>query len=101
MYFPLKDYLGQLFPTTEHSPVFNPHRYWLFYCKWHLQCCFESAWLERCWTIDYSQYVSRSAGLLPRHRLEENNATRLEYCWFTQLQKEIYYAHPCELFVDT
>lgn len=101
MYFSIRDYLNQLFPSAGHSPILSPNRYWLLCCRWHLQCCFQSNWIERCWEIDYSQYVAQSAGLLARHYLEEINTTLLEHCWHAQLKQEIYYAHPSELFLDT
>lgn len=81
MHFPFWQYLNQPLWDSSCPPVFNPFKYWRRYRTGYLKCCLKNAFLEKCWRVNYRDFVSHHQDMCSRNAMEEDAVWLLEHCW--------------------
>lgn len=93
MLFPLWKYLNQSLGNKVTPLIWNPYKFWLHYQEEHLARCLRSAFLEQCWQVNYSEFVTRHQAYCDRIPLEEDPVWLIERCWRLKRQS-LYSYHP-------
>ncbi|WP_346293362.1 hypothetical protein [Sphaerothrix gracilis] len=93
MHFPLWQYLNQPLWSRHRAAILNPRKYWQRYQRQYLNGCLSNAFLEQCWQISYSDFVSHHHGFCCRNALEEEPRWLLERCWKLQ-RRDRFCRHP-------
>ena len=81
MVFPIWQYLNQPLWDKAHPITLNPGQYWQHYKVFYLTSCFENAFLERCWRVDYQEFGEDHQDFCSRTALEEDPVWLMERCW--------------------
>ena len=90
MYFPIWHYLNQPIWNSAHPLVLNPVQYWQQSKVDRLNRSFENNFLERCWAVNYQDFVDSHQGFCDRTALEEDPIWLLERCWRREYRNHRY-----------
>ena len=92
MYFPLWKYLNQSLGNSALPLILNPYRFWLRHRADYLERCLHTAFLEQCWQVSYSEFVTRYDAFCDRTPLEEDPVWLMERCWHLK-RRSLYSSH--------
>lgn len=86
-------YLTQPLGDPMRPAILNPIKYWHYRKAQCLDSCLSNDFLERCWAVDYQEFVAQYHALCTRHPLEEDPVWLLKRCWHLKRQG-LYSYHP-------